>query len=171
MESLLILTGGMGVGKTTVLAECSDLLAIRGITHAAVDLDALGLMHLESPTDIDALMYRNLESVCANYAACGITRFLVARAIENRGELERCREIIPARNTKVCRLVASIETMQQRVKARESGIAQAKYVARVVELHAIVEQANLEDFTVISENRSPTEVALEALRNAGWITP
>jgi hypothetical protein len=28
----------MGAGKTTVLAEASDILALRDITHAAVDL-------------------------------------------------------------------------------------------------------------------------------------
>src|SRR6266404_2571668 len=46
MESLLIITGGMGAGKTSVLGEASDLLALRHITHAAIDLDAFGLAHL-----------------------------------------------------------------------------------------------------------------------------
>jgi predicted ATP-binding protein involved in virulence len=41
-ESLLIITGTMGAGKTTVLGEASDILALRGIVHAAIDLDALG---------------------------------------------------------------------------------------------------------------------------------
>jgi hypothetical protein len=45
-ESLLIITGTMGAGKTTVLAEASDILALRHITHAAIDLDAFGLAHL-----------------------------------------------------------------------------------------------------------------------------
>ena len=48
MESLLIITGTMGAGKTSVLGEASDILALRGIAHAAIDLDALGLAHLPS---------------------------------------------------------------------------------------------------------------------------
>ena len=43
---LLIITGTMGAGKTAVLAEASDILALRQIAHAAIDLDALGLAHL-----------------------------------------------------------------------------------------------------------------------------
>jgi len=31
----------------------------------------------------DAAMYRNLRNVCKNYAAFGVRRFLVARAVEN----------------------------------------------------------------------------------------
>ena len=45
-ESLLIITGTMGAGKTAVLGEASDILAQRQIVHAAIDLDALGLAYL-----------------------------------------------------------------------------------------------------------------------------
>ena len=59
-ESLLIITGTMGSGKTAVLAEASDLLARRRIAHAAIDLDAIGLAHLPSAANSDDVMYRNL---------------------------------------------------------------------------------------------------------------
>jgi thymidine kinase len=42
-ESLLVITGTMRAGKTIVLAKASDILTTRHITHAAVDVDALGL--------------------------------------------------------------------------------------------------------------------------------
>jgi hypothetical protein len=67
----------MGAGKTSVLAEASDTLALRHIIHAAIDLDAFGLAHLPSAADTDGVMYRNLESVCRNYAALGVTRVLL----------------------------------------------------------------------------------------------
>ena len=38
-EALLIITGTMGAGKTTVLAEASDILTLRHVVHAAIDLD------------------------------------------------------------------------------------------------------------------------------------
>jgi adenylate kinase len=34
-QSLLIITGSMGAGKTTVLPEASDILALRHIARAA----------------------------------------------------------------------------------------------------------------------------------------
>src|SRR6202790_531799 len=61
---LLIITGTMGAGKTTVLGEASDILALRHIPDAAIDLDALGLVHIPSAPGNDVVMYRNLQSVC-----------------------------------------------------------------------------------------------------------
>ena len=38
---VIVITGNMGAGKTTILAEASDLLTAGGIVHAAIDLDTL----------------------------------------------------------------------------------------------------------------------------------
>jgi N-acetyltransferase len=167
---LLIITGTMGAGKSTVLAEASDILALRDIAHAAIDLDALGLAHLPLADGNDGVMYRNLQSVCENYTSLGVSRLLLARAIEDRAELELCRGVVSPTSTVVCRLSASIETMEQRVKMRESGVSQREYVARVAKLNVILDRARLEDFTIASENRSVTEVACEMLLKAGWIS-
>lgn len=160
----------MGAGKTSVLAEASDILALRRIVHAAVDMDALGLAHLPSAAGTDDVMYRNLESVCQNYAALGVTRLVLARAMEDRAELELCRTMVSAAKTTVCRLTAGIDTMQQRVKMRESGVLQEQFVDRVVTLDAILDCTRLEDFVVINENRPINDVAKEMLIKAGWIS-
>jgi hypothetical protein len=170
MESLLIITGTMGAGKTRVMGEASDILAVQGIAHAAIDLDGLGLAHLSSAAGNDGVMYGNLRSVCENYASFGVRRLLVARAIEDRAELELCSDAVSASTVVVCRLTASIETMEQRVRLRESGISQRNYVARVAELHTILDRAQLENFTVTNENRPLTDVARELLVKAGWIS-
>jgi len=169
MESLLIITGTMGAEKSAVLAEASDLLAQRRIAHAAIDLDALGLGWLPSVDRNDGLMYRNLESVCKNYAAEGVRRVLLARAMETREELELCRRAVSAREVVICRLTASIETMEKRVAARETGIRREEFVARVAELDRILDGARLEDFAVRNDGRTVTEVAREVLVRAGWI--
>jgi|SRR5712664_2030344 len=169
-ESLLIITGTMGAGKTAVLGEASDILAQRQIVHAAIDLDSLALAHLPSAAPSDGVMYDNLRSICRNYAALGVQRFLVARAIEDSAQLKFCRDIIPAAGSVVCRLTASIEAMKRRVQMRELGVSQREYVDRVTNLNAILDHARLEDFAVTNENRSLTEVALEMLVKAGWIS-
>ncbi|PYX31809.1 MAG: hypothetical protein DMG77_05560 [Acidobacteria bacterium] len=159
----------MGAGKTAVRGEASDFLAQRQIVHAAIDLDAFGLAHLSAARS-DDVMYDNLRSICRNYAALGVQRFLVARAIEDSAQLKLCRDIIPAVNTVVCRLTPSIETMKRRVQIRELGISQPEYVTRVAKLNDILDRARLEDFAVTNENRSLTDVALEMLVKAGWIS-
>jgi len=148
----------------------SDILTRRQIVHAAIDLDALGLAHLPSEARSDGVMYDNLRSISRNYAALGVHRFLVARAIEDDTQLKLCRDIIPATNTVVCRLTASGETTKRRVEMRDLGISQREYVARVAKLNVILDRAQLEDFAVTNENRPLTDVALEILVKAGWIS-
>ena len=123
MRSLLIITGTMGAGKTSVLGEASDILARRQVGHAAIDVDALGLSYWRTTTRNDEAMYGKLRSVCNNYAALGVTRFLLARALENYYELDMCWGIVFATDTTVCRLTANIGTMERRVTVRESGLA------------------------------------------------
>lgn len=160
----------MGAGKTSVLAEASDILALRQIVHAAIDLDALGLAHLPSAAGNNRIMYSNLESVCRNYAALGVKRLLLARTMESCAELELCKRFVSAANTFVCRLTASIAEMQQRVRSRESGLLQQQYVDRVATLDAILDRTHLEDFVVINQGRSLSDVAQEMLIKAGWIS-
>ena len=165
IESVLVLTGSMGTGKTTTLAEASDLLTARNIRHAAIDLDALGLAHVGTDND---LMLQNLASVCANVEASGITRLLIAAAVESRDELARLQRATNARAIAVCRLRAPVAVMEQRVAARERGILATQYVERVRVLEDILDAAGLEDFNVSSDT-PVTVVATNVLLRAGWI--
>jgi hypothetical protein len=160
----------MGAGKSAVLAEASDILSLRHMIHAAIDLDALGLACLASTASNDSVMYCNLQSVCKNYAAAGVKRVMLARAMEDRAEFEFCRTAVAATNTVVCRLAASVKTTQERVTMRESGLLQRKYVARVPKLDFFLDPAKLEDFIVVNENRTVSEVANEVLVKARWIS-
>lgn len=169
IDSLLVITGSMGAGKTSVMDEASDILRLATVAHAAVDLDALGIAYLPDAGHSDNLMYRNLESVCKNYADVKVPRLLLAGALETRAELELCRKAVAARNVVVCRLIANIETMEQRVRMRERGIAQQNYVARVAQLNAILDSVRLKVSGVNAENRMVTEIAKEMLTKAGWI--
>ena len=158
----------MGSGKTTVLSEASDLLIARNIPHASIDVDALGTAHLP-PTLQTQLMYRNLQSVWQNYAHAGLTRLLLARAIGDRAELEQCRNAVSGAKIVICRLTASLKTMQHRVQTREIGTLQNTLMARAAELNSILDRAHLEYFSLSNENRSVTEVAHEMLVRAAWL--
>lgn len=159
----------MGSGKTAVMAEASDILALHGIPHAAVDLDMLGFAHLPAGAENDDVMYRNLQAVWQNYAALGVDRLLLARAIESRAHLERCVVGVGAKEVVVCRLAASLETMEERVGSRELGVGRNKYVERVKMLNDAMDRARLENFAVANEGRQLTEVANEVLERAHWL--
>jgi hypothetical protein len=123
-----------------------------------------GLSDVENSRVVD----RNLRCVWQNFASLGVTRLLLARAIETREELESCCAAVGSENAVVCRLTASLETMQQRVRMREIGMWQQRFVDRVAVLDKILGSARLEDFTVVNENRPLNDVAKEVLDRAGW---
>src|SRR6266511_1749119 len=107
---VIVITGSMGSGKTTVMAEASDLLAAAGVNHAAIDLDALGIAHVPEGAWPD-LAYRNLASIWENFARAGATNLLIAEAVESAEELDRIQSAIPDADIVVCRLRARPETM------------------------------------------------------------
>jgi hypothetical protein len=141
----LVITGSMGSGKTTMIGEISDLLAMRGVAHAAV----------------------------GNYALEGVTTLVMAGAIETGAELSRLREALGGdAEIVVCRLMAPLAIMQQRVRAREPGFRQQTYVDRVAVLETAHDNAALEAFSVANEGTRPlTDVAGEILQRAGWGGP
>jgi hypothetical protein len=165
---VVVITGSMGSGKTTVMAEASDLLTAAGSVHAAIDLDALGVGYLPNDAWSD-LTYRNLASVWVNYRAAGISRLLIAEAVENPGELDLIRNAIPGAEILVCRLKVKLATMRRRVRAREPGMLREQLVTRVADLEALLDAARLEDFDVQNDDVPVTEVARFVLLRAGWL--
>jgi hypothetical protein len=165
---VLVISGSMGAGKTTVCGEASDLLTAAGIVHAAIDVDVLGL-GLLPPPQADVLPCRNLDALCANFIGAGVTRFLLSEAVDSVGKRERLRTATRATSLLVCRLRAPVTKMQDRVRLREPGMCQEQFVARVVTLESKLDEACVEDFSVDNEDRSVTEVAREMLERAGWL--
>jgi hypothetical protein len=167
---VLVITGSMGSGKTTILSEASDVLAARGIPHAAVDLDGLAIAHLPMGLCDPTLMWRNLGCVWQNYASAGVRKLMIAQAMEHREELDHLRHVVPGAQIVVCRLTATISMLQSRVRQREPGMFQQQFVDRAATLNAILDVAAVEDFTVVNEDRSATDVAEDMLCRAGWLS-
>ena len=158
----------MGCGKTTVLGEASDVLSTHHIAHACVDLDAIGTVLIPENMAADVTR-RNLAGIYANFISAGVSRVLLAEAVENRQELDELRGAMAGAEIVVCRLTAALATMESRLRVREPGMNQARFVARARELEAALDAAQLEDFTVVNDNRSVTAVAHEVLERAGWL--
>jgi hypothetical protein len=165
---VIILSGSMGCGKTTILGEASDVLATHHIAHACIDLDAIGAVLIAEDLAAD-LVQRNLAGIYANFISAGVSHVLLAEAVENRRDLDNLRGAMPEAEIVVCRLTAGLATMKGRLRVREPGMTQAKLVARACELQQVLDAAQVEDFTVVNDDRSVTAVALEVLERAGWL--
>jgi hypothetical protein len=167
---MLVITGSMGTGKTTIMGEASDVLLTHGVVHAAIDGDALGCGHFPPGVSAFDLLCRNLQAVCQNCIEAGITTFVVAQVIESREELNSLQSALPHVAIIVCRLRASITTMQQRLRVREPGMFQQTFLERAVALDAMLDAAAVEHFVVTNDEKTHvTDAATDLLGWAGWI--
>jgi hypothetical protein len=133
----------MGCGKTTVLGEASDILSEQGSPHAVVDPDAIGTVLLPDDAAKD-LSLRNLTAIYGNVVATGITRVLLTEAVETREELQRLRQVLAGAELAVCRLTAGIDTMERRLRIREPGMHEERFVARSRRFQETLEAARLD---------------------------
>jgi hypothetical protein len=167
---VLIISGSLGSGKTTVLGELHDLLTERDVAHAAIELDALTLSwpHVRAAPFNTWIGFENLRSIWANYASAGFARLLIAAVVESREELAAYQAAVPGAAIQVCRLVVSAETMLARLRVREPGTFQATALYRAPVLAQQLAEARVEDFVVDNDDRPVRAVAEEILRQAGW---
>ena len=169
---VLLLSGSMGAGKTTVMGEISDLLIEADVSHACVDFDGLALIHPRAPNDPhgSALAFRNLKAIWANYRATGIERVVIASVVERLSELAHYEDAIPGAEIVLCRLLAPIATMHDRLRTRDPGIYLPRFLARSTELDGILAAGGIEHFTVDNgPSRHVTDVARELLQLADWL--
>jgi energy-coupling factor transporter ATP-binding protein EcfA2 len=170
----ILVTGPVGVGKTTLIDEMSGLLRAADIPHASVDFDQLTASYPRSPDDDmwgTTLGLANLAAMWRNYSALGADRLLIARVIEDRKELEGYRGAVPGAEIVVVRLRASPSTLQQRVRQRGEGRGMQWHLDRAVELAPLMDEQRVEDVVVETEGRQPGELAREVLQRVGWLPP
>ena len=89
---VIILTGAMGVGKTSVLWEAHDVLSTAKVPHAAIDYDFLSIYYPpQRDGHTDDLAIENLAASWSNFAKAGAGRLLIACLIEDGRDLDRFR--------------------------------------------------------------------------------
>lgn len=113
---VLLITGPIGVGKTTIAHEISDLLEDVGMAHAFVDVDSLHWYYpcpLHDPLKVRLAM-NNLAAVWANFRAVGVTRLILSDVLQSRSELTRYQEAVPGAQIIVVRLRAALPTLYRR---------------------------------------------------------
>lgn len=170
---VLVITGPVGVGKTTVAGAVSHLLAEAGLPHALVDLDGLRWCY-PAPADDPfhtALGLRNLAGVWAGHHAAGARRLVLADVVETTASLAGYRTAIPGAVLTVVRLQAALPTIRSRLAARETGASLRWHQDRAAVLQARWEAHPVEDLLVDTEGRSAGEVARDVVERTRWVPP
>jgi predicted kinase len=167
---VLVLTGPVGVGKTTIAGALSELLAEIHIPHALIDLDWLRWCYPSPPDDPFqmALGLRNLALLWPGYRAAGARRLILADVGESRAARDGYRAALPDAELTIVRLQASVPTLHRRLEQRESGASLAWHQLRAAELALLTERAAVEDLLVDTEDKAVPDIARTIFARIGW---
>jgi hypothetical protein len=167
---VLVITGPVGVGKSTVANEAAWLLRQADVPHALVDLDRIEQCWPVPPDDPwnERVSHRNLACMWANFRQAGADRLIFARVLETRSLLRRVTEAVPGAQITVVRLRAPLAVLHERIRSREAGDPDW-FLAAATHTAEVFEQARVEDHLVDNDNRPATMVAEEVLYRVGWL--
>jgi hypothetical protein len=168
----LLVTGAMGVGKTSLIEELAELLEDRGLSYAAIDLDWIGWFAAPSRTDdegpghlVTAVLLRNLDAVVKNYLEAGVESFLLARSIRERDEVDQVRAVMGMPVT-VARLTLPFPEIERRLGAAVTS-GRADDLAQAARWLAGSHGEGFEDF-VMANDRPIRDVAMDVLGRLAW---
>src|SRR5690606_29039283 len=91
----LIVTGTVGVGKTTVASEISDILSDREVPHAFVDIDAISTSWPPQGPFNQHMAMKHLASIWQNFRGAGAERLVLACVVESEEDVEAYEEAVP----------------------------------------------------------------------------
>jgi hypothetical protein len=166
---VIVLTGTVGVGKSTIATVMHDLLIERNIAHACVDVDWMRMSWPERGVWNSDVAMANLTSTWKNFCDAGADRLVIVDVVERRSYLKRYQDAVPGAQIQVCRLTATEALREQRIAVREQGASRDWHLARSMELDAILDAADVADFVVDNGDRPKLDVAMEVLVRAAWI--
>jgi hypothetical protein len=163
---VLVLSGPCGVGKSSVAFECMNLLEAAGVAAAMVDGE-LAYFHPKPDGDRHgyAVAEEGLRVLWRVYRAAGHRRLLLSRVVEDGEQWGIVERAVPGARIRLLRLVASPETIGERLRGREIGSGLEWHLRRNVEIAA----STLGE--PVDAERSIPDIARDALGRAGWLAP
>lgn len=171
---MVIITGPVGIGKTTVAEALATQLESCNVAYWVMDIDRLTDFAPRSPGDRFGfgMSTAGIASLWPVMRSAGVRVVIFPRVVESPWEVERLRNSIPGATALVVRLRASLETLESRIRGRSLGPQQAFDLQRTRELLPLMEATHPSDVVVDTEGRRPEAVAKDiqaVLRRRFWI--
>ena len=169
-SKLLIVSGPVGAGKTSVGHELCEKLCDLKAAHTFVDLDALAQTYPRPDGDPfgSNLALRNLTAIWKNGRVAGAKLLIVSRVVETFGDVRDIERAVSLSPAFICQLRASEETLIDRIARREIGSGFERHKQRAVELARSLSASGPADVTVDTNDRRLLDIAEEILIRAGW---
>ncbi|GAA4147176.1 adenylyl-sulfate kinase [Leifsonia shinshuensis] len=165
----IFIGGRSGVGKTSVAAEASRILARRDVRHALIEGDNLDQAYPEPWRDGIDLAERNLAAVWRNYRAIGFSRLIFTNTVS----VLQLPALVSALGGEVrafpVLLTSTDGTAAERLARREIGSALEEHVERSRTAAARLDSAADGAYRVATDGRTVEDIAREVLVAADWV--
>ncbi|ROQ05618.1 adenylylsulfate kinase [Rathayibacter sp. PhB93] len=166
---VLFLGGRSGVGKSSVAAEVSRLLAEADVSHALIEGDNLDQAHPEPWRRGLALAELNLAAMWKNYRAAGYHRLLYTNTVSVLERDVLVAALDPEAGSIGVLLTADDSTIAGRLAGREVGTGLDDAIARSGAAAVLLaSQAAPDVHRVRTDGRSVHQVALDVLSLTPW---
>ena len=172
---LLLVTGPVGVGKSTVAEALSEILSEAGVAHWQMDLDRLTDIVPRAPGDPFAVgpLRAAVKAVWPVMRSTGARVAVFPRVFESRAEVSDLAKQIPGSEIWMVRLRASLPVLTHRVSQREQGASLRWHTERAQQLAGMMDQVNLGDLVLDTDDKTAEAVAQEVWhvfrRQHGWL--
>jgi len=168
---ILLVSGPVGVGKTSVGNEIAEILERNQIPHTYVDFDQLRCTYPRPKDDPwgNRLGLENLDSIWRNCSQSGALNLVISYVVEDKSFIERLLKIIPGADVSTIQLSADTATLEARLKGREIGSGLEWHLNRASELLSSLKAASTpSDYRISTEGRDVVDIAEEIVSKIDW---
>jgi adenylylsulfate kinase len=168
---VVVITGTIGAGKSTIAGVASEILHARGIRHGLIEVDNFGGVYPPpDPNDgfNNEFSMRNIAALWPAYLDAGITKAIVTMTLESHDDTDELLASLGSPPATVVRLEASQGVREERIRQREFGDLRDHFLKRTGFLAEKMEAAGIGDIVVTNEEE-PRLVATRLLEKLGWI--
>ncbi|MGQ7845622.1 hypothetical protein ACUNV4_14150 [Granulosicoccus sp. 3-233] len=171
---ILLISGPVGVGKTAVGNEVSEVLERDGVPHTFIDFDQLRYTFPRPDDDPrgNRLGLQNLAAIWENGSRAGALNLVVSYVIEERSFIDSLLQLIPAGQVTTVQLSASMETLCTRLMQREIGSGLDWHLKRAVALSAILAAESAPaNLRMATDGLQVIDIAQELVSRCQWRLP
>ncbi|WP_345800987.1 adenylyl-sulfate kinase [Microbacterium sp. AZCO] len=167
---VIFIGGRSGVGKSSVAAEVSQILARADIRHALIEGDNLDQAYPQPWRDGIKLAEQNLAAMWKNYRAAGYSRLIFTNSVSVLQIAELSAALGGETHSSAVLLTATDATAAHRLSQREIGSALDEHIGRSSLAARRLDAANEAVVRIATDDRTVAEIAHEILVNAGWLS-